>query len=110
MWNSGNLTGNNLASVRILLDDGCNPMESGNLGDPIVNNDTEHYKLERYQINNIGVSDGGQISGSCTVEYTKYPCGKKKTEGEENGIKCTPEYKYYSQLLNIVIPTNGDEG
>ena len=109
MWNSGNLTGNNLTSVRIALDDGCNPMESGNLGEPIVNKDSDHYKLERHQINNVALTDGGQISASCTVDYIHYPCGKKKQTGMENGIDCTPEYKYYSQLFNFVIPTNEEE-
>lgn len=110
MWNSGNLTGNNIASVKISLDDGCNPMESGNLGEPIVNADPDHYDLIHHQINNIAIIGGGaQITGSCTVEYIYYPCGKMQQSGSMCGRDCTPKDKFYSQLLNIVIPTNEEE-
>ena len=106
MWSSGDLTGNNLITIRMDIDDGCNPMASGDLGDPIVNGDPKHYELVRYQVNSVGLSAQGQISGSCSAEYIHYPCGKEITEGEENGVDCTPEYRYTSKMFDIVIPTN----
>ena len=38
-----------------------------------------------------------------------YPCGKQKITGEENGINCTPEYKYHSQMFNVVVPRNDQD-
>ena len=109
MWSDGDLTGTHLVNVRIALDDGCNPMASGDLGDPIVNAGPEHYELIRQQVNSIGIIDGGQITGSCSAEYKYYPCGKQKITGEENGINCTPEYKYHSQMFNVVVPRNDQD-
>lgn len=109
IWSSGNLTGHSLISYKIEIDDGGNPLESGYLGDPLLNTDPEHYELDRYQVNSVGVTDGGQITGSCSADYTYYPCGRYKVEGMQNGINCTPEHKHASISFNFTIPTNEEE-
>ena len=94
-----------LASGRIKIVDGDYPAGfevSGDMGNPIENNDEEHYELNYVTQGNEYTVGVNTISTSVTIDYIHYPCGKENTEEEE----CKPRQCHFIVPFTFNIPSD----
>lgn len=88
-------------SGNIALDDNINPDQSGYMGEPITNSSPEFYTFIRQQINTVGTSGVGTLTGSWTITYYYYPEGKSV---DDQDFKT----KYNSDSITFQVPSYED--